>query len=90
MKSMQRIPLRQGEMVIWNYGQCHATTKNFSDRMRLMQYIRMFPAKQKYIKRDKYSAQEVLAKYKKEIDIHQILGGDIDERMLRLLGLEQW
>eukprot|EP01083_Nonionella_stella_P146370 460244_1 len=90
MKYMQPIPLRQGEMVIWNYGQCHANTKNFSDRMRLTQYIRMFPAQKKYIARDHYSAQAILGKYKRDIDINRILGDDIDERTQKLLGLKQW
>eukprot|EP00483_Globobulimina_turgida_P002063 UN02065 len=93
-KYVQPIPLRQGEMVIWNYGQCHANTKNFSDRMRLTQYIRMFPSQQKYIKRDHYSAQTILKKYKRDIDIQNILTDndetDIDELTPKLLGLKQW
>ena len=90
IKYMQPIPLRKGEIVIWNYGQLHANTKNFSDRMRLTQYIRMFPSQQKYIKRDHYSAQAILQKYK-DLDVGNILGvNNMTETTQKLLGLKQW
>ena len=87
---MQPISLRNGEIVIWNYGQLLVNTKNFSDRMRLTQYIRMFPIQQKYIKRDHYPTEAVLQKYK-DVDVENILGiNDMAETTQKLLGLKQW
>mmetsp|Transcript_8689 Transcript_8689/g.13408 ORF Transcript_8689/g.13408 Transcript_8689/m.13408 type:complete len:529 (+) Transcript_8689:66-1652(+) len=90
-KYMQAIPLRKGEMVIWNYGQLHANTKNFSPRMRLSQYIRMYPSQQKYIKRDHYSAQAILQQYKRDIDMTKILRDELNNELtFKLLGMKQW
>lgn len=100
---MQPIPLRKGEIIIWNYGQLHGTTDNQSNQMRLMQYIRMFPAKDKYIKRDQYSSMNILKKYQKEM--YDKLKNDILENKefkndnttmvdhstrLKLLGIQRW
>ena len=46
LRYMQPVPLQQGEMVIWSCAQLHGSTHNHSNRMRLTQYIRMFPAKE--------------------------------------------
>ncbi|CAJ1431835.1 unnamed protein product [Effrenium voratum] len=43
---MQPVPLRQGQMLIWRCGQLHGSTKNSGERMRLTQFVRMFPAKE--------------------------------------------
>ena len=87
---MQPIPLRKGEMVIWNMGQLHANTKNFSDKMRLSQYMRMLPAEPKYIKRDARSIQQQMEKYKNDIDVLKIMGQEIDETTKKLMGFEEW
>ncbi|ETO32717.1 hypothetical protein RFI_04399, partial [Reticulomyxa filosa] len=94
---LQPIPLRAGEMVVWDYGQLHGTSANQSNRMRLVQYIRMFPSQQKYSKRDHYSCQNILLKYKRDVNIDHILQQvpladncvDQDTR-LKLLGLKKW
>jgi ectoine hydroxylase-related dioxygenase (phytanoyl-CoA dioxygenase family) len=39
----QRIPLRKGEMVIWNTAQAHANFANYSNKLRLIQFVRMMP-----------------------------------------------
>jgi len=44
LQYMQEIPLRRGDLLIWSWGQLHATANNESDTMRLHQYMRMFPA----------------------------------------------
>ena len=44
---MQSIPLKKGEMVIWN-------TKNMINKMEITQCIGMHPSQQKYIKIDHY------------------------------------
>mmetsp|Transcript_13095 Transcript_13095/g.11678 ORF Transcript_13095/g.11678 Transcript_13095/m.11678 type:complete len:446 (-) Transcript_13095:25-1362(-) len=90
IKYMQPIPLRKGEMVIWNMGQLHANTKNFSDRMRLSQYLRMLPAESKYIKRDARSIQQQMEKYKDDVDVLKIMGQGMDETTKKLMGFEDW
>ena len=45
LRYLQAVPLRQGEMVIWSCAQLHGSSHNHSNKMRLSQYIRMFPAK---------------------------------------------
>eukprot|EP00435_Cladocopium_sp_Y103_P025019 s7_g6.t1 len=44
LRYMQPVPLQQGEMVIWSCAQLHGSSHNHSNKMRLSQYIRMFPA----------------------------------------------
>ena len=90
IKYMQAIPLRKGEMVIWNFGQLHANTKNMSDKMRLSQYMRMIPSQKKYIQRDRRSVQQQSEKYKNDLNIEEIMGDEMDERMKKLLGLKKW
>eukprot|EP01083_Nonionella_stella_P246290 855264_1 len=89
IKYMQPIPLRKGEMVIWNFGQLHANTKNMSDRMRLSQYMRMLPCEKEYIERDRRCVKQQLIKYKNDIDIYKIMG-DMDDKTQKLHGLKQW
>lgn len=87
---MQEIPLRQGEMLIWSWGQLHATAHNDSDRMRLHQYIRVFPARESdpfYEEHDRYAPQRVMRQYSDVVDFN---GLDLNKRGRRLLGLEEW
>eukprot|EP00483_Globobulimina_turgida_P012928 UN12952 len=86
---MQAIPLRKGEMVIWDFGQLHANTKNMSNRMRLSQYIRMIPSETKYIQRDRRCVQQQMEKYKDDVDIHKIMGA-MNDRTAKLCGLKEW
>merc|ERR1711879_23366 len=62
---MQPIPLRQGEMVIWSWGQLHGSSgSKGSTEMRLQQYIRMYPAPEagdhRYETHDRYGCTRVL------------------------------
>ena len=41
---VQRIPMRAGDLLIWDSRLPHGTAPNLSDRPRLAQYISMFPA----------------------------------------------
>ncbi|CAE6909926.1 unnamed protein product [Symbiodinium natans] len=67
LRYMQPVPLRQGEMVIWSCAQLHGSTHNLSSKMRLAQYVRMFPApsaacKANYDEKDSFSCTRVLRK----------------------------
>lgn len=87
---MQPIPLRRGEMVIWSWGQIHGSIPNHSTKMRLHQYIRMFPAKEVspfYEENDRYAPGKILQKYSSLIDIKAL---PIGARGRKLLGVEAW
>jgi hypothetical protein len=42
-RQVQRIPLRAGDMVIWDMGIAHANYANYTNTCRLTQYMRMVP-----------------------------------------------
>mmetsp|Transcript_55454 Transcript_55454/g.104155 ORF Transcript_55454/g.104155 Transcript_55454/m.104155 type:complete len:445 (-) Transcript_55454:92-1426(-) len=94
---MQPVPLRQGEMVIWSCAQLHGSTHNRSDKMRLAQYVRMFPAREAGVAnvdfdtRDGFSCTRVLSRCLKKGELTQ---KDVDEfedpLSRRLLGLDVW
>lgn len=95
---MQPIPLRRGQMVIWSWGQLHGSTNSQSQSMRLMQYVRMYPAPEAqpaidYEGRDRFGCVRVLRKCTKKEELPQstieyLLG--LDTFSKRLLGLESW
>eukprot|EP01085_Mycamoeba_gemmipara_P001611 Mycagemm_TRINITY_DN9526_c0_g2::TRINITY_DN9526_c0_g2_i1::g.1611::m.1611 type:complete len:109 gc:universal TRINITY_DN9526_c0_g2_i1:172-498(+) len=41
---LQKVPLRAGDLLIWNSMQLHTNFQNTSERMRLVQYVRLSPA----------------------------------------------
>ncbi len=85
---MQRIRLRRGQMVMWSWGQLHWNTPNVSTRMRLSQFVRMYPAHEVdpfYAQHDRYAASRILSKYP---DASK--GMVTSTRARRLLGLEPW
>eukprot|EP01116_Phalansterium_solitarium_P002614 TRINITY_DN12745_c0_g1_i1.p1 TRINITY_DN12745_c0_g1~~TRINITY_DN12745_c0_g1_i1.p1 ORF type:complete len:338 (-),score=52.75 TRINITY_DN12745_c0_g1_i1:173-1186(-) len=57
---VQRVPLRKGQIVIWNSLGAHANFPNSCDRMRLVQFIRMMPAETRSEERDRFAAGVVL------------------------------
>ena len=92
---MQELPLRRGHIVIWSWGQLHASSPNLSSRMRLHQYIRMFPAAELdpfYEQHDRYAPARVLAQHHERFDpeARAALERELDARGRRLLGLDRW
>jgi len=85
---MQKIPLERGQMVLWSWGQLHGNTPNQSQRMRLVQFIRMFPAPEVdpfYEQHDRYAPSRVLKHHP-----DALRGHTLSQRERRLLGLETW
>ena len=95
LRYMQPVPLQQGEMVIWSVAQLHGSTHNSGDKMRLTQYIRMFPAKEagpkiNYDERDGFSCTRVLPKCFRAGDLARSDLEEMDQFSRKLLGLETW
>jgi len=44
-KYAKRIPMKAGSIVIWNQCMAHGSMTNFSDKIRVAQFIKMFPKK---------------------------------------------
>eukprot|EP00438_Fugacium_kawagutii_P000996 Skav221373 [mRNA] locus=scaffold2286:234109:236610:- [translate_table: standard] len=79
LRYMQPVPLQQGEMVIWSCAQLHGSSHNYSDKMRLSQYIRMFPAAEagtgiNYDQRDGFSCKRVLPRALRKGDLEPGVG----------------
>ncbi|CAE7715279.1 unnamed protein product [Symbiodinium pilosum] len=88
LQYMQPVPLRQGEMVIWSCAQLHGSTHNLSGKMRLAQYIRMFPAPKvggtaNYDEKDNFSCTRVLRRALKK---GQLSWSDLEDLQLDPLG----
>ena len=60
---IQKIPLRKGEMVVWDAGQAHGTFPNRSARCRLYQFVRCMKAGEEARRRDPYNPWTVLARF---------------------------
>lgn len=88
-KALQRIPIKAGDMVIWERGVCHANFPNTGFGPRITNFFTMVPARdwamelskgdnmRDYIKND--------PKYKKMIELCEW-----DEREMKVLGLKPW
>jgi len=61
VKKLQKVPLRKGEMVIWNGGSVHCNFRNNDSKMRLIQFVRMLPNDPFCIERDKRAAPAMLS-----------------------------
>ncbi len=86
---MQAIPIRQGDLSLWSWGQLHGSTQNNSSQMRLHQFIRMYPAPEAnpfYAHHDRYAPARILHQYPEERAALECL----DLRARRLLGLQSW
>lgn len=97
LRFMQPIPLRKGEMVIWSWGQLHGSSRSQSDRMRLSQYVRMYPAPEalsrfSYESRDRFGCEKTLRRCAKNGTLPQALLEDLRSNPLSscLLGLQKW
>jgi len=88
---IQHVPLRKGEMVIWNSAQAHANFPNHANRMRIIQFIRMLPADKQSNDKDRYAPYRIRHKYRNDPfitwgkDLHYLtpLGR-------KLIGLDEW
>lgn len=90
---MQEIPLRAGDIVIWSWGQLHGSAPNESARLRLHQYIRMFPAAEHdpfYEHHDRYAPARILHQHADRCTREQLASFNLDHRERRLLGLDPW
>jgi len=84
---LQKVPLRKGELVIWDTGQVHCNFANYSNHPRLYQFIRMLPATQENQDEDKFSPRRIM-KEKKYRDIDFSIITDPIGR--KLVGLDEW
>jgi hypothetical protein len=84
---MQRVPLRKGEMVIWDSGQLHGNFENMSNRLRLIQFIRLLPATQLCQGRDRFSPRKIVKQYK---DTNIFEGVTLTPLGKKLCALEPW
>lgn len=82
----QKIPVRAGDMVVFDSRLLHGTFENKSQAMRLVQYVRMMP--HEMANGDVFSATNVLARHP---DWKEVLRSyPLDNRSKRLLGLEDY
>lgn len=85
---LSKIPVRKGDMIIFDGFTVHATFPNTSDRLRLVQYIRMMPATPECEKRDNMVATRVL---KEDAEAKRALQRvELSELGRQLLGLQPW
>lgn len=82
----QKIPIKAGDMVVFDSRLLHGTFPNASRNMRLVQYVRMMP--EKVADRDVFSSKNVLERHQNWLKTlesydHPLL----DDRSKRLLGL---
>ncbi|KAL6078392.1 Sodium channel protein type 8 subunit alpha [Balamuthia mandrillaris] len=83
----QHIPLRKGEMLIWDAGSAHSASANRSSKMRLYQFVRMLPATEECEERDKYAPRRIMRKYPDAVDYAALPLSDLGKK---LIGLQPW
>ena len=82
----QNLPVKAGDMLVFDSRLLHGTFQNNSPKMRLVQYVRMMP--QSMAKGDVFSAVDVLERHP---DWRKVLKSyDLDERAQRLLSLQDY
>ncbi|MFT5683569.1 MAG: hypothetical protein ACI8RZ_004501 [Myxococcota bacterium] len=82
---MQDIPLRAGSLVLWSWGQLHASVPSRGPDIRLHQYIRMFPSPAVdpfCTSHDRYAAPRILKDHPGALD-----GMPLTPLARRLLGV---
>lgn len=84
----QKVPLRKGEMVIWNSGQAHANFANTCNQLRIYQFIRMMPACEKCKERDRFCASRVLEDT--GMNTHVVSNIQFTPLGRKLVGIEEW
>jgi len=88
LKYQQHVPLRKGEMVIWNSAQVHCNFMNDSNRMRLIQFIRYLPATPLCQARDRFAPKRIVKQYLKKQDV--FAGIQLTELGRKLCALDPW
>lgn len=85
---MQDIALRAGSIVLWSWGQLHASVPSRGSSLRLHQYIRLFPAASVdpfYVSHDRYAAPRVFREHP-----DALRGVPLTPLGERLLGVRPW
>eukprot|EP01114_Cavostelium_apophysatum_P013466 TRINITY_DN3269_c0_g1_i1.p1 TRINITY_DN3269_c0_g1~~TRINITY_DN3269_c0_g1_i1.p1 ORF type:complete len:308 (+),score=55.69 TRINITY_DN3269_c0_g1_i1:521-1444(+) len=91
IKYQQRVPLRKGELVIWNSAQAHANFANTTNHMRVYQFVRQLIACDKCIERDRFASARVMNDPKYTRNVTQMLSKvRLTPLGLRLVGLNSW
>jgi len=85
----QKIPLRKGEIVIWNSAQAHCNFANQSNKMRLYQFIRMLPAFLECQHKDRFSPRKIIKQYP-EFFKEWSQNINFTELGRKLVSLEEW
>lgn len=89
---IQHVPLRKGEMVIWNSKTAHANFPNNSSKMRIHQYIRMLPADKQSNDKDRYAPVRIMHKWRTDPFTTFSVEGlpYLSDLGRKLVGLEPW
>lgn len=85
-KLSQKIPVRAGDMIVFDSRLLHGTFENKSPSMRLVQYVRMMP--KDMTADDDFSATNVLERHPGWRDVLESY--PLDDRSRRLLGLDKY
>ena len=88
-KAVQRIPVRAGNMIIWERGMCHANYSNLGYEPRITNFFTMVPARDWAFKLSKgdnmYDYVHDHPEYEALMERHQW-----DDRERKVLGLDRW
>jgi len=86
---LQKVPLRKGELVIFDTGQLHCNFENNSSKYRLFQFIRMMPATRMSRDKDRFSPTRAMEdKMYRHIDLNKTI--KLTPLGRRLIGLDDW
>jgi len=78
-KYKQNIPLRKGEMVVWDLRQFHGTFTNTSSTPRIAQFVRYIPSSVWFQKLDRFSPQCVYERWPElRIETEKCLDDELD------------
>jgi len=88
-KYFQHIPLRKGEIVIFDGAQAHCNFANYSPKMRLFQFIRMLPAFKTCEDKDRFAPLRIIQQYPEKFETWK---SEIKLTPLgrKLVGLDVW
>jgi len=85
-KYLQKIPLRKGELVIWNVSCLHGTFPNDSPNMRIYQFIRLMPSILLCQWRDRHSPGKIWKQMPEEkIKVEKLKNWNQNEKDLFML-----
>jgi len=89
---IQKIPLRKGELVVWDSRQAHSNYPNYSDKMRLYQFLRVLPATEQSEEKDSHAPLRVIEQYKNDTFVPCIPStfDYLSPLGKKLIGLKKW